>query len=242
MIRIVRSACPPCLENAPTTGTAYRKRQVVEALWRMQYKKCCYSEMPIPQEGHGKAVEHFQPQGTFSWRRNEWRNLLLVSPQCNGKKSNQFPVMLTDNEDEVKVLYLTTRSTDRPAIIDPSDPASDPEEHLTYVLDDGDPLYGQVIPRERSVLGHVTIGVTGIDDEFFLRVRKARVLEVLDVTYRNILIAENDENTASRDAQLATFGLFVEATAPFAGLARQYARRKKLDQRFGLVIPGPDVV
>jgi hypothetical protein len=184
-------------------------------------------------------VEHFRPQATFAWLRNRWSNLLLVCPQCNGRKSDRFPLMQIETEDEV-VVHLTVPAAGMPAIIDPSDPAIEPEQHLTYVLDDADPLYGQIIPRETSALGRETIKVTGIDDEFFLRLRKARALEVLDVAFRNILVAENNGNADSRDAHLKSFSLYMETTAPFAGLARQYARHKNLDERFGLVIPGPN--
>ena len=205
----------------------------------MQHGKCCYSDMSIPKEGHGKAVEHFHPQSIFEWQRNQWDNLLLVCPQCNGTKSNQFPVMLTDNEKEVKVVYLRTPSAGKAAIIDPSEPSIDPEEHLTYVLDDSDPLYGQVIPRRGSVVGRETISVTGIDDEYFLRKRKLRLLEVLAVQYHSVLVAEANQDAPARDSYLARFGQSMRATTELAGLARQYARYKRLDQKFGLDIPGP---
>lgn len=239
MIRIQRTACPACLTDAPSAGNAYRKREVVKALWDMQHGKCCYSEMLIPQEGHGKAVEHFHPTSIFTWRRNEWANLLLVCPQCNGRKSDRFPVMLTDNEDEAKVVYTTALSDDTPAIIDPSAPTGDdPEKHLTYILDDTDAQYGQVIPRNGSKRGRVTIDVTGIHDDVFLRERFERLNDVLAVQYRNVLRAKKSGDPERLAAELRSFEAYVQSNAKFAGLAREYARAKKLDKNFGLAIPG----
>lgn len=244
MIRIQRTDCPPCLVDAPSTGDAYKKKEVVKALWKMQHGKCCYSEMLIPNEGHGKAVEHFHAKSIFRWRRNEWRNLLLVCPQCNGRKRDRFPVMLTDSENEAKVVYITAPSDDTPAIIDPSAPnGDDPEEHLTYILDDTDELYGQVTPRNKSELGRLTIEVTGIDDDVFLRSRFDRLNEVLVVRHCLLLKAEKAHRAGgSRDpveAQLAWFSASMRDTEDLAGLARDFARYKCLDQRFGIDITGP---
>lgn len=205
----------------------------------MQHGKCCYSEMPIPKEGHGKAVEHFHPKSIFKWRRNEWRNLLLVCPQCNGRKSNRFPEMLTENKDETKIVYLQRPSKALPAmIIDPSDPSEDPEQHLTYVLDDRDPLYGQIIPRNNSARGRITIKATGIDDDVFLRERFDRLIDTLDVQYRNLLRARKNGDSAAQNAYLATFSDYLKSTEKFAGLARAYARYKKLDKHFAVQVPG----
>lgn len=239
MIRIEREACPSCLGSAPPEGDRYKARQVVDALWRMQHRKCCYSEMYLPDNGHGKAVEHFHPKSVFTWQRNEWQNLLLVCPQCNGKKREHFPVMLTDNEDETKVIYASVPSDGTPAIMDPSLPCEYPEEHLAYVIDDVDPLYGQVIPRNDSIRGKVTIDVTGIDDDVFLRERFDRLNETLEVQYRNLLRADKDDDADGIAACLSAFLAYVGPRAKFAGLAREFARKKRLDQRFGLDIPEP---
>lgn len=238
MIRIVRSTCPPCLSKKKAKQS-YSKREVVAALWAMQNRKCCYSEVQIPSEGHGKAVEHFRPKSKFKWLRNQWKNLLLVCPQCNGKKSDQFPEMLTTRESETKVVYTRKPKAAVSPLIDPSDASTDPEEHLTYVLDDADPLFGQIIPRNQNPTGQTTIAITGIDDEFFFRARKRRALEVLTLEYRNLLIAAEAGNDEALAAGRARFALLLSASAEFAGLARQYARYKKLDQRFGVQIPGP---
>jgi uncharacterized protein (TIGR02646 family) len=241
MIRIHRTACPACLTDSPREGDAYRKSQVVEALWNMQHGKCCYSEMPIPETGHGKAVEHIKPKATFTLLRNKWSNLLLVCPQCNGKKSNKFPEMLTENEDEPNVVCLRRPSGAKPALIDPSlpsdDPSDDPEYHLTYVLDNRDPLYGQIIPRNNSARGRMTIKVTGIDDDVFVRERFDRLNETLEPEYRNLLRAKKNGDADALKACLVTFSDYLKSTGKFAGLARAYAIYKKLDKHFAVQVP-----
>ena len=101
-----------------------------------------------------RLLSTFVPKDKFKWQRNEWGNLLLVCPQCNGKKSNRFPVLLTDNDDETCVVYCDSPTPAPPAVIDPSDPAVEPEEHLTYLLDDtAPPFYGQISARGKERAG-----------------------------------------------------------------------------------------
>ncbi len=239
MIRIQRTDCPPCLVDAPSAGDAYKKKEVVKALWKMQHGKCCYSEMLIPEKGHGKAVEHIKPKATFTWLRNKWNNLLLASPQCNGKKSNKFPEMLTENEDKANIVCLKRSSVVKPAIIDPSDPSDDPEYHLSYVLDNKeDDLYGQIIPKKNSRRGRLTIEVTGIDDDVFVRERFDRLNETLEPLHCSLLRAKKNGDQDELQTRLATYSDYLKPTARLAGLARAFARYKKLDKRFGLQIPG----
>lgn len=238
MIRIERTSCPACLTGSSSARNRYRKKKVVTALWEMQHGKCCYSEVSIPPTGHGKAVEHFDAKSVFIWKRNEWENLLLVCPQCNGKKSDYFPVMLTDNENETKVVYLSVPSSKTRAIIDPSSETEDPENNLTYILDNANELYGQVIPRNGDVRGRTTIDVTGIDDGVFYRQRFDLLNETLDVQFRNLLRAAKSGDAERIELELKPFRDYVQSDRPFAGLAREYARVKKMDQRFGLEIPG----
>ncbi|MCZ6655104.1 MAG: hypothetical protein O7D91_19010 [Planctomycetota bacterium] len=240
MIQITRGECPDCLKESPTKGDLYRRKEVVKALWDMQHGKCCYSERYLPQTGLDKHVEHFEPKSIFTWRRNEWNNLLLVSPQCNGRKSDQFPmVMASDEEDEsiAKVVYLTQPADGEPAIVDPCSLDDDPERHLTYVLDDREELYGQVIPREESPKGRITIEVTGIDDDIFYRERFERLTDVLQREFANLLRVKKGRNEDAVKAAIHTFEILVASNTEYAGLARDFAREKKLDERFGLVIP-----
>jgi uncharacterized protein (TIGR02646 family) len=241
MIRIRRIACPPVLKNRPTASTSYRNKNVVKSLVKMQFGKCCYSEMKISATGHGKAVEHFRPQSIFKGRQTEWDNLLLVSPNCNGQKSDKFPVMLTDDPAETKVIYVKKATKTRAAIINPADPDEFPERELTYVLNDiADIWYGQIKPRNGSVKGKQTIEVTGIDDPFFRRKRREWLTKTLLRTLLDLLESEADSDNQSLETAKERFIRYMRPNAEFAGLAREFARFHKLDKRFKLQIPKRD--
>ena len=129
MIRIVRAATPSVLltSSSPTRykdakvieALWVKDAKVIEALWVMQHEKCCYCEGYIPVSGAAKEVEHFRPQSKFLDLVNDWNNLLLACRACNNKKRANFP---------------TTTSGD-PLLLDPSDPLTDPQDHIEFVLD-----------------------------------------------------------------------------------------------------------
>jgi hypothetical protein len=149
---------------------------------------------------------------------------LLVCPQCNGKKREQFP-----------------RGPDgNPLIIDPSDPNIDPEEHITFTVDldlmiSG--LIGQAIPRNDSQLGKVTIDVTGIGLPYFTSERAkyffARILLPLQNLCEAKLYGEEQLMQSSR----TQFELLMSAKSNFAAFARAFAREFELDEKFGVTIP-----
>ena len=208
----------------------------------MQSKKCCYCEQYIPEEGHAKAVEHFAPKSVFKAQRNHWSNLLLACSQCNGKKADQFPEMLTDNPNEVKLIYLkrtNQKGTSKKvsALIDPTR-ETNPEAHLTYRVDlpDDEWLAGQIYPRNGSPQGKATISVIGLDQSFFLRLRKNH-FRFLVITYFNLEEASEQGNQNMVQALLERFENLISCGGVFAGLAREFARKYKLDARYGLVIP-----
>ncbi len=234
LIQIKRSRCPPILKNAAADSDKYRHSEVVSELWRMQARKCCYCEQKIPEKGHAKAVEHFAPKSVFNAQRNHWPNLLLACSQCNGKKADQFPVMLTDNPNEVKLIYVKKCSKEVPALIDPSSKKINPEAHLDYRvnLEDGS-LSGQIFPRAGSLQGKETISVIGLDQAFFHRLRRAHFLTLVS-TYVALLGA-NDQD--GRQAALLQFNNLISQGGVFAGLAREFTRRLRLDVEYGLCIP-----
>lgn len=237
MIALTRTACPDCLKEAPSIGDRYSRAEVVQALWQMQHGKCCYSETRLCDHGHGKNVEHFRPKDRFDWLRNDWDNLLLVCPHCNGRKSNKFPTMICTDEDTLGVVVdIAAPETGSPVIIDPCN--ENPEVHLTYELDDAHELYGQILPRNNSGKGEETIRVTGIDDDVFFRERFEQLNDVLEVEYRNLLRHRKRCNEEAQAASLHTFETYVSDDARYAALAREFARTKHLDTRFKLDIPG----
>ena len=235
MIKIQRPECPAVLRGAATDSDQYK--DVVRELRQMQHKKCCYCERQIPDTGHEKHVEHFAPKSIFKALRNHWPNLLLACPQCNGKKGNRFPVMLTENANEEEILYVKEAREavgNLPAVIDPSN--INPEAHLDYHVELSDFLFGQVRPRGPSVLGKTTIYVTGIDEVFFFKLRRAHVRRL----YQAFLDCDEAIDSGV-DYRIVRTKYRIEVLlsdgSEFAGLAREFARTMKLDVKYGLTIP-----
>ena len=233
MIKIQRPECPAVLQGAATDSDRYRHPDVVSELWNMQHGKCCYCERMIPATGHGKSVEHFAPKSIFKDRRNHWSNLFLACPKCNGTKSNQFPVLLTENVHENEILYVEEAREDPPALIDPS--KLNPELHLAYHVDLNDVLFGQIFPRDESVLGETTISVTGIGESFLFKRRRAHV-RMLYLAF----IALDEAIDSGVDHLIATakdrIEILLSDGSKFAGLAREFARTMKLDVEYELTI------
>ena len=200
----------------------------------MQQGKCCYCEQYIPETGHAKAVEHFAPQSVFAAERNHWPNLLLACSQCNGKKSDRFPEMLTVNPGEVKILYVQSTTNRVPALIDPSN-NTNPEEHLSYHvnLSDG-PLAGQIFPRNGSSRGGTTISVIGLDQTFFMTKRRAHIGRLV---YLFLALLESTGNEHRLQAARLLWDNAISRSAEFAGLAREFARKARLDVNYGIHIP-----
>ncbi len=203
MIRIRRTSCPATLRGKTSHGTHYNKREVVGALWTMQHGKCCYCERRLPEKGHLKAVEHFKPKSVFTGSRNDWMNLLLACAQCNGKKGDKFPEILSEQVNEEKILYL---AAEQPAILDPSDPEIDPEDHIDFDFSgpewaDG---FALIMAKNGSRLGEETIRTVGLDAGFYSRERRGRYLRVILVSYVNLLEAldhgDGDRITAQRQS------------------------------------------
>ena len=238
MIFITRGPCPTTLADSPKDGDFYNKPMVVHALWEMQHGKCCYCERKLPDKGHLKAVEHFAPKAIFTGLRNDWKNLLLACSQCNGEKSDKFPVILSRNDREDKVLYIQTVNPGTPAIIDPS--SIDPEMHLEFDFSgeewtDG---FGVVMARNNSVLGAETIATVGLHLPFYAGLRWNHFSKVVQVHYLNLLQALRDKNELSVTAQRTAFENLMAPQTEFAGFVRTFAKFKRLDQKpVSLIIP-----
>lgn len=236
MISIVRARCPDRLSGGSSARNRYALKEVVECLHAMQHGKCCYCEMRVSDEGHGRAVEHFAPKAVFAGRRNDWDNLLLACAQCNGKKSDDFPVMLTDEPDEAKALYLTEPAEGTPLLIDPSDTSIDPEEHLTFELDDRKETFGLIHARNNSQQGKLTIKVVGLDRAYYTREHRDHLLE-LAWDYLTLLVAKNGGHDGEVKRYEGKFRMHVAGKSKLAAVAREFARDKQLDRRFNVPIP-----
>ncbi len=236
MIKINRAECPDALKDSPSEGTHYNKEQVVKPLWKMQHEKCCYCEMKIPEKGHLKAVEHFHPKSVFKGLKNDWLNLLLACAQCNGKKSDKFPVELTDASSETKVVYIKSESGGEPQIIDPSDPNIDPEEHIDFIVEDSDDDLGLIKEKNNSRLGHFTIEVIGLDNYFYTKERRYFYINILAPHHLSLLQARDQNEDDSLEQYTQKFKMLMSAKGKLAAFARAFAKHKKLHERFEIDI------
>lgn len=205
----------------------------------MQHGKCCYCEMSIPDEGHLKAVEHFRPKSIFKSLTNDWENLLLACPQCNGKKSNKFPLALSNKVKEAKVLHtkydaLKNRKV-RTLLIDPT--KIDPEEHLDFKC--RDPLeadFGLICPKKASKYGKHTIKVVGLYDGFYLRRHRTYLRKTLLPAYFRMSEAADHDDQNTLDSHKRDFEAYMSASSEWSGLARAFARQYGLD-KYDINIP-----
>lgn len=234
MIKIRRASCPRVLRN-PRGRRSYRNESVVRTLWKMQGEKCCYCEQKIPEHGHLKAVEHFQPQDVYQDRANDWDNLLLACSQCNGSKSNLFPICLTGNKYEPKIIYLNAKAIG--ILINPSDPETDPEDFISFNADPEHALVGFPFGLDENGRGEKTIEITGIDDDFFIKERRDRVFDVYNNSYVQMLRYKLDDKQEALEIEKRAYAEHMSAKGKFASLARVFAREKNMDEKFGLKIP-----
>jgi len=236
VIRIKRSGCPTALTGSPEKGTHYNKEAVVKALWSMQRKKCCYCESSIPESGHLKAVEHFWPQSTYKRRKNDWKNLLLACAQCNGRKSNKFPVELTNDSDLPKVVYQK-RENGKALILDPSDPDIDPEDHIDFVVGLEAADLGIPMEKNHSPNGRTTIETVGLDASFHVMRRRGFFSETLMPAFLAVFRAKDQDDDAMLMAAKLNLLNLLCASHEHAAFARAFARNLRVDERFGIPIP-----
>jgi len=218
MISIKRGECPAVLNNASSDGNTYRDSTVIEALSKMQHGKCCYCEKRIVESGHDRAVEHFRPQGNDAFRhlKNTWSNLLHACAGCNGKKAAHFP--LDANGDAL--------------LIDPSDPAIDPEDHLDFNVNDDDINFGRILPKDASEFGAKTIETIGLD---LVARREERYSGYADL-YRAFVEIKVAKDELTRQQKVRAFESRLGANNEHAAFARAFARWKQLDSKFGVRI------
>ncbi len=223
MISIQRSCCPQVLQEVDQNADRYNCSEVGGALSQMQHEKCCYCEKKIGTSGHEQAVEHFRPRRRFPGLKNTWSNLLHACSDCNGKKWCHFPV------DE----------NDSPLLIDPSDASTNPEDHFDFNTDDEDDVdFGRILAKKDSERGKKTIEVIGLDR---IPQRKQRVSTYIDL-YRAYLAMREVKDEVTRKQKQVAFEMMLGANNLHAAFARAFARRKRLDTRFGIrIMAGAEV-
>jgi len=139
------------------TTNYYRHEEVLTRLKEDIYNgKCAYCESKSEHVA-SLQVEHFRPKGGlkkektgdenhkgYYWLGNEWSNLLLSCPKCNGKnaKGNRFPISgvrvyddspFDDNGDFDRERLIPTKpplKNEMPLLLNPE--SDEPEEHLKF--------------------------------------------------------------------------------------------------------------
>lgn len=246
MIKILRSLQPP---RPPSKGRRRKRRNnfkynedfIVKALWRMQHEKCCYCENKIPFKGHSKAVDHFVPKAKVKELTNDWDNLLLACAQCNGKKSDNFPLELfkIDNPNS-KVVYLRKKRDFRngsPLLINPT--KEDPEEYLDFICDIKDANFGLITTKNNSKKGKYSIKTIGLSDEYYTNVHRDYIRYFVE-HYSLLTSAIDNGDSDTIETQIQCFNQIMKPNYKLTGLARSFAQHYNLGVQYkqhGIRVP-----
>ena len=95
-----------------TDGTAVWKRKFIEeAVSKIAFGKCIYSECKLNEEGKYMELDHFYPKGLFPDKVVEWGNLLPANKKCNTTKGNHNtlaePIINPCADDPKEHLYIS---------------------------------------------------------------------------------------------------------------------------------------
>lgn len=204
-------------------------KEAVETLHIMQHGKCCYCEKKIAKAGHEQAIEHFRPKGRnhFPHLKNEWTNLLHVCANCNGIKSEKFPVDADNN----------------PLFMNPSETSIDPENYFDFEVDDEDVDFGRIKAKNNSDQAETTVAETTIREiglDLVAR-RRDRCSIYIDLYKAYIEIVQADDEV-TKGQKIQAFEAMLGANNPYAAFARAFARKKNLVERFNIrILQGAEV-
>jgi len=178
--------------------------------------RCAYCECNITDFQHGD-IEHFRPKKGvtdehdepafidapdgaklehpgYYWLAYDWRNLLPSCTTCNQPgqegigKRNRFPVedgKYAANEQEI--------AEEKPLLLNPLDPADDPEEHLGIDLDSGFMTF-----KNDSKRGHACIRIFGLNIRDQLVNERRSALEEVKGKFAALLYAPKEKTPAIR--------------------------------------------
>lgn len=115
----------------------YGCAEVKEALWRLQYFKCCYCEAEY--EAKFSTVEHFRPKsradrgsGTvdvgYWWLSYDFQNLYFACHGCNTPKRDYFP-LIAGTKALAPGEHPDTHP-ESPLLLDPG--RDKPEDHMSF--------------------------------------------------------------------------------------------------------------
>jgi uncharacterized protein (TIGR02646 family) len=219
----------------------YNEEHIVKTLWEMQHEKCCYCENKIPLKGHSKAVEHFVPKAKVKEFTNDWDNLLLACAQCNGKKSDSFPLELfkVDNTKS-QVIYLRNKRDFKkgsPLLINPT--KENPEKHLEFLCDIKEEYYGQITTKNNSNKGKYSIKTIGLYDTYYTNIHRDFIRQLV-ARYSMLTDAIDNGDSDGIQTEIQYFNQHMKNNYKLAGLARSFVKHYKMSSRYkqyGIKIP-----
>ncbi len=175
-------------------GKAIKEAREVLGQMASGIKRCMYCE-----DSKGIAIEHFRPKKDYPLQAFVWLNYLLACTECNSNyKRTQFPLDEHGN----------------PLLLDPTDPADDPLDHLTF-----SPSTGLFDPQTDR--GRASSKVCGLDRDDLARARRNAWTLLMEVLPRY-----SQHKAASRHAKAAVLETAVRQQ-PFSGVFAAFLRIAK---------------
>jgi uncharacterized protein (TIGR02646 family) len=212
--------------------TLWGNKDVRQALWAMQNKKCAYCERrrDVNRESD---IDHFRPKAEVTlapahsgywWLAYDWKNLLFCCRHCNQSyKLNHFPV---ENEADRVSSEDQPLARERAYLIDPCSDVDDPEDCLAYHVNEAAKLV-YIVPRPENAWNKTraekTIEILKLNrpellDERGKCVTSLRLLVTKMHAARQIM-AQDKEEEAKGEIRQET-----NSSQPFAGFRRAFFR------------------
>jgi uncharacterized protein (TIGR02646 family) len=228
------------------TFSAYKHRDVVDALNRLFHEKCAYCESRYRATAPAD-IEHFRPKGAividgkkakpgYYWLASTWDNLLPSCIDCNRARTQPF------DEDDEEIREVSGKENKFPLIDEtrrarqPEAEASEsgqrlllhpcrdrPEAHLEFLPD------GLVRARRRSRKGATSIEVYGLLRKGLKEERLERILRLAErMDMILFLVDQLDRDPGDRDVdrrlkiERARLERERDEQELYAGLARQF--------------------
>jgi uncharacterized protein (TIGR02646 family) len=184
----------------------YGHGSVKDALVLAQYKKCCFCERLVGNDGD---VEHFRPKSAYVqkkggklnrpgyyWLAYDWDNLYLSCSACNQRqKRNLFPLL--DPQARAHEHHYDV-SLEKPLFINPG--TEEPSQHIGFR---GEVPYG----IDGSIKGKPTIESLKLDRSI-LNEARLKHLQMLKTLHQLIDLA----NTRTQDRELQDLAIKAKQT------------------------------
>lgn len=168
------------------SSSRYGHDDVREQLDELYHGKCCYCESTI-RPVSPEHVEHYRPKAEISgvnnsgyyWLGNEWENLMIICPSCNGRKLAKFPVnnlRITNHPINLANIldfsqipnYSGYLSKERPLIINPEFHYPENLMHHDYIC--------RLVPIKNNKLARTTIEEVGLNNDLLV-FKKQKIID-----------------------------------------------------------------